>query len=201
MKSNKQRILNEAKKQFSTNGFYGTSIQSITDELGLSKQALLHYYPSKEKIYGAVLGEAADNLTNHLSKAMESEHDSVKAIDTAIDAFDEFHKSEPAISRLLIREMIDNIDRSKKAKQWYLLPFFDLFISAIKKGQAEGVFNSKITPVVIMYQITSACHYYAISIPTLKKMLGPEEFQEMNRNYNIELKKLVKSRLLIHGSK
>lgn len=197
MKPNQKKILNEARKQFSTNGFYGTSIQSITDELGLSKQALLHYYPSKEKIYGAVLSEAADKLTTHLADAMSAEQDIVKTIDTAIDAFGEFHQNEPAISRLLIREMIDNVDRSKKAKQWYLLPFFDLFISAIKKGQTEGVFNSDVTPVVIMYQIIAASHYYSISLPTLKKMLSAEEYQEMNRNYTVELKALVRSRLLV----
>ena len=42
----RQRILNAALEQFANRGFYGASLTGIVNDLGLTKQALLHHYPT-----------------------------------------------------------------------------------------------------------------------------------------------------------
>ena len=51
----RDQLLAIAATQFAQKGFYGASIASIADELCLTKQALLHHFGSKEKLYGEVL--------------------------------------------------------------------------------------------------------------------------------------------------
>jgi|TARA_B110000902_G_scaffold254449_1_gene318496 AcrR family transcriptional regulator len=51
----KHRFISVAKRQFTENGFDRTSIASIADELGLTKQALLHHFGPKKNLYGEVL--------------------------------------------------------------------------------------------------------------------------------------------------
>jgi AcrR family transcriptional regulator len=51
-------ILDRAAALFARRGFAKTSIQEIADAVGLSKAGLLHHFPSKEALRGAVLGQA-----------------------------------------------------------------------------------------------------------------------------------------------
>ena len=51
----RQEFLDTAERLFAARGFYGTSLAAISDDLGLTKQALLHHFGSKEKLYGEVL--------------------------------------------------------------------------------------------------------------------------------------------------
>lgn len=54
------KFIEAATRQFARKGFYGASISSIANELGLSKQAVLHHFGSKEKLYGEVLQQISE---------------------------------------------------------------------------------------------------------------------------------------------
>ena len=60
--STRDQLLATARTLFAERGFYGVSIASIANEHGLTKQALLHHFSSKEKLYGEVLKEIADDF-------------------------------------------------------------------------------------------------------------------------------------------
>ncbi|MGW3488996.1 TetR/AcrR family transcriptional regulator [Streptomyces sp. NPDC001054] len=48
-------IVEAAAALFSAQGYLGTSVQEIADRVGYSKTGLLHRFPSKERLLGAVL--------------------------------------------------------------------------------------------------------------------------------------------------
>ncbi len=48
-------LIAAATRLFAARGFYGVSIAAIAEELGITKQALLHHFGNKEKLYSAVL--------------------------------------------------------------------------------------------------------------------------------------------------
>jgi TetR/AcrR family transcriptional regulator, cholesterol catabolism regulator len=45
-----RRILDASAARFETNGFHGTSLQHIADDVGITKAALYHYVSSKEEL-------------------------------------------------------------------------------------------------------------------------------------------------------
>ncbi|CCG03724.1 TetR/AcrR family transcriptional regulator [Blastococcus saxobsidens] len=51
-------ILDRAAALFARRGFAKTSLQDVADAVGLSKAGLLHHFPSKEALHGAVLAQA-----------------------------------------------------------------------------------------------------------------------------------------------
>lgn len=55
MSAIRERFIEAATDVFAERGFYGTSIAAIADALPLTKQALLHHFGSKEKLYAEVL--------------------------------------------------------------------------------------------------------------------------------------------------
>ena len=48
---------------FATQGYQATSLDDLAAELGVTKQAILYHFPSKERLLAAVVASAADQLT------------------------------------------------------------------------------------------------------------------------------------------
>ena len=80
----REKFLEVARRQFAGKGYDGASIASIAHELGLSKQALLHHFGSKEKLYGEVLAAIATRLTAHALRAREAGADPVDQLEAVI---------------------------------------------------------------------------------------------------------------------
>lgn len=68
----KDRFITVAKRKFAENGFDRTS---IADELGLTKQAMLHHFGSKKNLYGEVLRGISERHTRIAANLMAETED------------------------------------------------------------------------------------------------------------------------------
>lgn len=66
-----QRILDAALVSFGTKGYEGTSLDQVARGLGVRKQTLLYWYPSKEGLLAAVVDRSAGELRDAFEKALE----------------------------------------------------------------------------------------------------------------------------------
>ena len=58
----RERILDVALAAYGTDGFAATSLDALADQLGVRKQTILYYFPSKQALFDAVVDEAAADL-------------------------------------------------------------------------------------------------------------------------------------------
>lgn len=58
--STRQRILDTALESFGTTGVDGTSLDALARSLGIRKQSILYYFPSKSVLFTAVIDEASE---------------------------------------------------------------------------------------------------------------------------------------------
>jgi len=65
------RILENALRSFGTDGIDRTSLDALARELGMTKQAILYWYPSKEVLLDAVIDFSADELQRRFARALE----------------------------------------------------------------------------------------------------------------------------------
>ena len=63
-------ILDAAVESFGKLGYYGTSLQRIATEVGLTKAGVLHYVGSKEGLLKLALTEEYDRVTESINAAM-----------------------------------------------------------------------------------------------------------------------------------
>src|SRR3954451_3225289 len=64
-----ERIVVAAMEAFGTRGYDGTSLDDLARELGIRKQTILYWYPSKEALLGAVVDRCADEVSDRLPPA------------------------------------------------------------------------------------------------------------------------------------
>src|SRR6476660_8970828 len=64
------RILDAALGSFGTRGFEATSLDQIARELGIRKQTILYYYPSKPALLDAVMDRSAAEIADVLEQTL-----------------------------------------------------------------------------------------------------------------------------------
>jgi AcrR family transcriptional regulator len=187
-------FLKAAQRHFAERGFYGTSIASIADEIGLTKQALIHHFGTKEKLYGEVLARLADGLSRAVEKARSAHPDPARQLEELLlRLFDNAsHHSDDTL--LLMRELLDNRARAEQAHRWYLKDFLDSLASMVRKVPGgKGLTQSE--ALARVYLLLGAINYVAVSTPTLRQMYGQREFGALKDQFPLELRRLVRASL------
>lgn len=65
------RVLDAALASFGTKGYDATSLDALAAELGVRKQTILYYHPSKADLLDAVIDRSAAELIDTMERALE----------------------------------------------------------------------------------------------------------------------------------
>ena len=194
----REEYLDTAEKMFAERGFYGVSIAAIADQLGLTKQALLHHFGSKEKLYGEVLKRISHRFDEMMKAPGSKAQDPA---DRVRDFFNQLAASADEQSnqtRLLMRELLDNNQRAATASTWYLKPFLIRLTEMILALPAwQG--SREEDALAAGYQILGAINYFAISHPTLTGIYGISDHAALRDAYPDQLRALIEA-LIARGT-
>lgn len=190
----REQLLDAATALFAEKGFYGVSIANVADELGLTKQALLHHFGSKERLYGEVLKRISDRIEGFVqaaqSKRAAPEEQFVELLQSTLETTLESN----ARTRLLMRELLDNRGRAENAGSWYLKPFLEALVAMLKRVPAWKA-ASDADALAAVYQLLGAINYFVVSSPTLKSMMGADAYDRLVKAFPKQLERLIKAAL------
>ena len=54
----RQRVLDAALSAFGSDGYAATSLDALAEQLGVRKQTILYYFPSKQALFDSVIDAA-----------------------------------------------------------------------------------------------------------------------------------------------
>lgn len=188
----RSEFLTAAKRLFAQRGFYGTSIASIATELGFTKQALLHHFGTKEKLYGEVLAQISDRLARDVREARSADPEPRRQLESLLLKLYRNSVDHPDDTQLLMRELLDNKGRAEQAGNWYLKTFLDS-LTSMARDVPEREALSEPEALARVYQALGAINYFAISEPTLKQMYGKRAYGRLQSQFPRELKRLVET--------
>ena len=166
------------------------SIAAIASEVGFTKQGLLHYFNSKEKLYGAIVQRISDDFQDHQREALQASEDPAERLEKFYAALAEPTETNVQRTRLLMRELLDNNERAAKAENWYLRPFLDRLISMVKDvNKSEKLSDAE--ALSYGYQLLGAVNYFLISTSTLKAMYGAKFIEAISTDFIKNLNRLI----------
>ena len=103
--STRQRILDAATDLFGVRGIDATSLDAIAGEVGVAKQTLLYWFPSKDDLVQAVVTEAVAELSVAVEAAIRASSDEpLERIDAVVKAVFRQGVRRPALLGL-VREL------------------------------------------------------------------------------------------------
>lgn len=118
----RERVMQVALQSFLANGFSGTSLKSIANELKISTPALYWYFPSKEELYVSVIKQAMDDFISYVQESITDNDPLFK------------------LSQLVRAHVTWQLQQSELARA------FDLTMSL--KGRSVGIPESRLEPIV-----------------------------------------------------
>lgn len=188
--STRDQLLLTARTLFAERGFEGVSLSQIASALGFTKQALLHHFSTKEKLYGEVLGQISHEFAEQLRSARDATADPRARFKHSVHSLLGHTPAEVTRTRLLMRELLDNHRRAETAEKWYLKPFLEDLATMLKAVPAwSDAPDASVRAHV--YLILGALNYYAISGPTLKNIYGDQGFRALEQAFPESLWTLV----------
>lgn len=82
--STSDRILVAAMAAFGTRGYEATSLDDLARELGIRKQTILYWYPSKDALLEAVVDRCADEVTVRLVRGLDGAEDGFGRVEAMV---------------------------------------------------------------------------------------------------------------------
>lgn len=165
----RQRLLDEAEAHFAADGFHGVALGAIAAACGLGNAGLLHHFPSKAKLYLAVLDRLAAELETRLAARLDAADGPAARVDAALDAVRTWTTERPQAARLVLRELLDNLGRVEQARHLPLGPYVATLAQVVEAGQAAGCLRAG-PPLVLLAQYLGALAYALVAQPTFARM-------------------------------
>jgi TetR/AcrR family transcriptional regulator len=92
-----ERILDVAMVEFATRGFEATSLDDLARLLGVRKQTILYWYPSKDVLLEAVVDRCADEVERRLLRALAAAGDGFGRVEAMVRAMFRLAARHPAM--------------------------------------------------------------------------------------------------------
>jgi AcrR family transcriptional regulator len=189
----RERIVASAEVLFSERGLFGTSVRDVAQASEIPTASLLHHFPTKERLYGAVLAAIAADLQVVLSPIAKGK--ALPRVRQVAERFIDWCEEHPERSNLLLRELLDNPSRLDAAEQLHLKPAVERFAALVEEGVRAGEIEA-VDPFLFVVHLAGAASYFSAARPTLEKILGPKKKKGLAKRHKQELMAMVDRALL-----
>lgn len=167
---NTAAILEAALDVFSQAGFRGATLDQIADAAGLSKPNLLYYFPSKDAVHAALLGQLLETWLDPL-RAMNPDGDPVAEIMAYVRRKLELSRDFPRESRLFANEILQGAPRIKAAIEGDLKTLVDEKAAVLAAWMDQGRI-ARLSPHHLIFSIWSLTQHYADFDVQVRAVLG-----------------------------
>jgi TetR/AcrR family transcriptional regulator len=132
------QALAAATRRFSEQGFDATSLQAIADEVGVTKQAILHHFPSKERLREAVLAAMIAHWQETLPRLLVAATASEERFAIVLGELRRFFAADPDRARLVVREALDRPAEIQRLLAGPVRAWVGAVAGYIRDGQEHG---------------------------------------------------------------
>ena len=130
-------ILREAEAQFARFGLEGATLEGIGAALGMSRHALLYYYPSKELLYRRVLDDVLSHWLGGMGELARAS-DPQAGLAAYIAAKLRSSQERPDGSRVFTKEVIAGAPHYSEAITTQVRPVLEADVQAFERWARSG---------------------------------------------------------------
>ncbi len=159
----RSRILVEATRLFAERGYDGTSVQAVSEAVGIRRPSLLYHFKTKADLRDAVLAKMLGYWKETVPSILTAATSGGDRLDKSLSAMAAFFVTDPNRARLLAREMLDRPVEMRALFREHLRPWTGLLTGYIRMGQDAGSVREDLDPEAWTLQIiTSAIGAVAV---------------------------------------
>lgn len=188
--STRERLLRVAEEMFARNGFAGTSFRDMGAALGIANASITHHFPSKRKLYAAVLSRVAESVRQVTGHLGEDASDPVERIRLMVDRVAAWGEANPAYMQLIVRELMENPGRISRVRTLYLANVVDALRRPIDQAKSQGYLRD-LDPELFLLHLIGAVSYFTIAAPTIGRITKIPDLGELRSRFRASLHRIV----------
>lgn len=175
-----------ATARFAHAGYHGTSLADVARSAGVTKQALLHFFGTKERLYAEVLTALAQRQRAQIYAAAGG--GPAAQLASYFSAFAKSARSDPDDARLVVRALLDS---PETARTWPMKPYLDALMDLSRAAQ-QGRGVSETDQLAWISHVIGAILYLAISAPAVSGMYGKSMSSDVEAHLEASVMRLVR---------
>lgn len=165
------RALAAATRLFAARGFEGTSLQDVAAEVGVTKQALLYHFASKEELRRAVLGAMVTHWSEALPRVLLAATAADDRFDAVVGELLRFFSADPDRARLLVRHLLDRPAESRELIALHVKGYVGAISAYIARGKERGTHRADVDPEAYVAAVLQLLVVGVASLPVLDVVL------------------------------
>lgn len=167
-------IIAEAVRVFAEAGYEGASVATIAENVGLSKQNLMYYFPTKQALYQRVLDDVLDNWLERMANLAEPDGEPADVLRAYIKAKLAFSREHPLASRVYAMEVISGAPMYGEQIRERVVPLVRKDIEVFERWIADGRIAS-VNATHLLFAIWAMTQSYADFAAQMQLVLGAGE--------------------------
>jgi AcrR family transcriptional regulator len=186
-------LVEEAIRRFGRDGYQGTSIEAIASEVGIRKQTLLYYFPTKEALLETCLTAAGERLAEVIARSldgMDAAEDRAQAVIHAVFALAEEWPEFPMFIREAGRVGPDAFERFAGVLEPMRLRAIEFLQAGMDNGQIR-----KQDPAFLLFTLYTAVVGSLTEASVLNAVVGPQKGRASLRKREREVVSFVRGAL------
>ena len=148
-----KQIYKAALKVFSKYGYYKADVDLIAQKAKIGKGTVYRYFESKKNLFISLVEWGLGKLKDEILTNIEGIDDEIEKINTALEVYFNFYKSQKGFYRVLIYEKYNFMDEiARKFKETYFAHLHiieNIFQQGIQKGIFKNI-ETKNTSIALM---------------------------------------------------
>ena len=150
-KLSKEKIITNAIRLFSENGYDSTSMEELSKASGLNKAMIFYYYKNKKGLYEAVLSEVLRQIQETVVRQNSKASTPREEMESFIRTYAHFACNHPYLPSLLLKELSGG---SILPKMLFgsMRRLFSLFSDILLRGKEKGCFVDT-QPMILYFMI------------------------------------------------
>ncbi len=139
----RQRILEAAEQLFAEKGFHGTAMDEIVKTAKISKGGVYFHFPSKEKLFFAMLDRLADTLQHEVEQEISRRRGAVEKVQGALEIVLKNLARQRRLAQIILRQGY-GLGPSFERKR---LEIYSRFAQLIKEHLDQAIAEGSIPPL------------------------------------------------------
>lgn len=177
----REAILAQATRLFAQRGYEATSVQDVAAEVGVTKQAVLHHFASKEELRRAVLEGLLAHWNETLPRLLLAATASGDRFDAVFGELWRFFTEEPDRARIFVRELLDRPEELRKLLRGPIKPWLMMVASYIRAGCEAGRHHPDVDPEAYVVSTLLMVISTAASRAVMGAALEGDEMERLER--------------------